>query len=97
MAKWSHKTISEQAMQISVSRIFSKVLIATLCFGITSCGEVDSGEVDSDASVPDAVLQAFNRTYPKVSPKWELMPYGYEAVFVQDGVEYEAEYSSAGE
>jgi len=25
------------------------------------------------------------------------MPYGYEAVFVQDGLEYEAEYSSTGE
>jgi hypothetical protein len=86
------KATLEQAMQISVSSISSKVLMATLCLGTASCDR--SG---SDALVPDAVLQAFNTTYPDVSPQWELMPYGYEAVFVQDGLEYEVEYSSAGE
>ncbi len=86
------KATLEQAMQLSVSSISSKLLMAILCLGIASCD--GSG---SEASVPSAVLQAFNTTYPNVSPKWELMPYGYEAVFVQDGLEYEVEYSSSGE
>ncbi len=79
-------------MQFSVSSVSSRILLATLCLGLASCG--GSG---SDASVPDAVVQTFNTTYPNISPQWEPMPYGYEAVFVQDGLEYEVEYSSTGE
>lgn len=79
-------------MQLSIRRTSVSSWVVALGLGIASCG--GSG---SDAAVPDAVVQAFNTTYPNVSPQWEPMPYGYEAVFVQDGLEYEVEYSSAGE
>ncbi len=79
-------------MQLPVKRVSLSILMATLCLGVAGCG--GSG---SQASVPDVVVQAFNTTYPNISPQWEQMPYGYEAVFVQDGQEYEVEYSSDGE
>ena len=79
-------------MQLSIRRTSVSSWVVALGLGIASCGGSGSG-----AAVPDAVVQAFNTTYPNVSPQWEPMPYGYEAVFVQDGLEYEVEYSSAGE
>lgn len=79
-------------MQLPAHSLSFGVLMTTLWLGITGCG--GSG---SEASVPDVVLQAFNATYPDISAEWEQMPYGYEAVFVQEGQAYEVEYSSTGE
>ncbi|MDB9524774.1 PepSY-like domain-containing protein [Oscillatoria sp. CS-180] len=79
-------------MQLPVNRVSLSVLMTTLCLGVAGCG--GSG---SQGSVPDVVVQAFNTTYPNISSQWEQMPYGYEAAFVQDGLEYEVEYSSDGE
>ncbi|MBE9101824.1 PepSY-like domain-containing protein [Vacuolonema iberomarrocanum] len=81
-------------MQSSANSVSFSVLTATLGVSVIIAG--CSGST-SQASVPDAVTQAFNSAYPNVSPQWEQMPYGYEAVFIQDGQEYEAEYSSTGE
>jgi len=74
--------------------LFSKVFIGILFvgFGLAGCGSSSS-----EVSVPNAVLQAFNAKYPGVNPQWEEQPYGYEAVFLNGGVEYEAEYSATGE
>lgn len=47
--------------------------------------------------VPDAVQRAFNLKYPGVTAEWEEQPYGYEAVFIKNGIEYEAEYSRSGQ
>ncbi|MBD1844361.1 PepSY-like domain-containing protein [Cyanobacteria bacterium FACHB-63] len=48
-------------------------------------------------AVPNPVQQAFNLKYPGVNARWEGKPYGYEAVFVKDGREYEAEFSRSGQ
>jgi hypothetical protein len=79
-------------MQLPAQSVSCGVLMATLCLSITGCGGSDP-----QPDVPDVVLQAFNATYPDISPQWEEMSYGYEAVFVQEGQEYEVEYSSTGE
>jgi hypothetical protein len=51
----------------------------------------------STTQVPDNVQRAFAAAHPGVSPAWEKQPYGYEAEFVKDGIEYEVEFSDAGQ
>jgi hypothetical protein len=69
--------------------VFAVILPVTLLLpGCTST---------STAQVPSPVSQAFDAKYPRAKPQWEAKPIGYEAVFTQDGQEYEAEYSSTGE
>lgn len=72
------------------------VLAATL---LASCDNaVDSQDnVISSREVPQVVQSAFAKKYPGKTPNWELQPYGYEAVFIENGIEYEAEYSSNGQ
>lgn len=62
-------------------------------FLLVSCGQ----EAETSVSVPGAVQSAFAKKYPGVSPAWHDQPYGYEGVFTQNGVEYEAEYSFTGQ
>jgi hypothetical protein len=49
------------------------------------------------AQVPAVVQQAFLARYPNTQTTWESQPYGYEAVFVKDGIEYEGEFSGEGQ
>ncbi len=61
-------------------------------------GEVeDSTSTTSTTEVPDNVQRAFAAAHPGVSPAWEKQSYGYEAEFVKDGIEYEVEFSDAGQ
>ena len=72
------------------------VLATTL---LSSCeNTVDSQDnVISPSQVPQVVQSAFAKKYPGKTPNWESQPYGYEAVFLENGIEYEAEYSSDGQ
>lgn len=49
------------------------------------------------SQVPETVQSAFQAQHPNVTPAWEAQPYGYEAVFTQAGIEYEVEFSRAGQ
>jgi uncharacterized membrane protein YkoI len=50
----------------------------------------------SSVMPPSAVTQAFAARYPNRVVTWDKKPYGYEGVFYQNGVEYEAEFSADG-
>ncbi|MEA5573050.1 PepSY-like domain-containing protein [Calothrix sp. UHCC 0171] len=47
--------------------------------------------------VPIVVEQAFTAKYSEIPHTWQIHDYGYEAVFTQNGIEYEAEFSGTGE
>ncbi|QSJ16871.1 PepSY-like domain-containing protein [Nostoc sp. UHCC 0702] len=49
------------------------------------------------SEVPQTVQSAFLKKYPGVLPDWEPQAYGYEAVFIDKGIEYEAEFSQDGQ
>ncbi|MDY7012578.1 MAG: PepSY-like domain-containing protein [Cyanobacteriota bacterium] len=49
------------------------------------------------SNIPENVQNAFTQRHPGISPTWEVQPsYGYEAVFEQNGIEYEVEFASDG-
>lgn len=59
--------------------------------------EVDSEDaVISGEQVPQIVQNIFAQKYPGRTPQWESQPYGYEAVFSENGIEYEVELSADG-
>ena len=64
--------------------------VLALVFLVGACGS-------SGADVPGEVARAFEAEYPDASPEWRVQPYGYEAVYTEDGQEYEVEYSGSGE
>jgi hypothetical protein len=47
--------------------------------------------------VPEAVKAAFQAKYPDIPHTWQKHDYGYEAVFTEDNIQYEAEFSDTGE
>lgn len=47
--------------------------------------------------VPQAVKAAFQAKYSDISHTWQKHDYGYEAVFTQNNIKYEAEFSETGE
>ncbi len=48
--------------------------------------------------IPIVVEEAFTAKFsPNIPHRWQRHHYGYEAIFIQDGVEYEAEFSVTGE
>jgi hypothetical protein len=52
---------------------------------------------NNSIQVPENVRSAFAATYPGISPTWEEQPYGFEAEFIKDGIEYEVEFSASGQ
>lgn len=70
--------------------------IAIVALALTSCAPTPPGGMSSVVP-PDAVQQAFAKQYPGMTPTWQTKPYGYEAVFMQNGLETEAEYNAAGQ
>lgn len=47
--------------------------------------------------VPQAVEAAFQAKYSDIPHTWQRHEYGYEAVFIQNNLKYEAEFSDTGE
>ncbi|WP_414577714.1 PepSY-like domain-containing protein [Anabaena sp. CCY 9402-a] len=47
--------------------------------------------------VPPSVKAAFQAKYPDIPHTWQRHDYGYEAVFTEDNIQYEAEFSATGE
>lgn len=47
--------------------------------------------------VPEAVKAAFKAKYADIPHTWQKHDYGYEAVFKQNNILYEAEFSATGE
>lgn len=67
-------------------------LIAFLAIGTSSV----SASINK-TKVPQAVLDAFNKKYPKATDvKWEKERLNYEVEFELESIEYEAEFSEDG-
>jgi hypothetical protein len=64
---------------------------------------METGDEASDpqleaSQVPEAVRTGFATKFPNMTPSsWEQKPYGYEAIFTQNGMVYEADFSGTGE
>lgn len=67
---------------------------------LVSCEFSTSSSSDSylnQEQVPLVVRNTFNAKYANRQAQWEKQPYGYEAVFVENGLEHEAEFSENGQ
>lgn len=69
---------------------FYPVAIAIVTAILTGCTEASIAPLD-------VVHQAFTQQYPGITPTWHQKPYGYEAVFIHNGLETEAEYNALGQ
>jgi hypothetical protein len=70
-------------------------LTKTLAIGLASTLVLTA--CPSQPQVPENVIRAFENRHPGISPLWETQPYGYEAVFTQNGIEYEVELDPNGQ
>ncbi|ABA22055.1 conserved hypothetical protein [Trichormus variabilis ATCC 29413] len=52
---------------------------------------------EQSITVPPSVQAAFQAKYPNIPHTWQRHEYGYEAVFTQNNIQYEAEFSETGE
>ncbi|MBF1999992.1 MAG: PepSY-like domain-containing protein [Synechococcales cyanobacterium M58_A2018_015] len=77
-----------QGFVVSILR-HPTTLIAAMVLLLNGCST-------SSLKPPDAVSQAFAARYPNTAATWEPKPYGYEATFHHNGIEYEAEFSADG-
>jgi hypothetical protein len=71
-----------------------RLLLAEAILILSAC---NSSVVPQTVEVPQTIHSAFLTKYPGVSPRWESQPYGYEAVFTNNRIEYEAEFSQDGQ
>jgi Putative beta-lactamase-inhibitor-like, PepSY-like len=56
------------------------------------------GDSQKPIVVPRVVEEGFNAKYsPEIPRRWQRHHYGYEAVFTQNNIEYEGEFSADGE
>lgn len=79
--------------------ILIKLIISSLSglsFLICLWACYQSHNQQSDIVVPPAVKAAFQAKYPNISHTWQKHDYGYEALFKQNNIEYEAEFSDTG-
>lgn len=73
--------------------LFAFISVLLSSFILTACKQ---GNNTASIQAPATVQKAFAAKYPGVSPRWESQPYGYEAIFKKNGIEYEAEFSRDG-
>lgn len=77
-----------------------KWLAVVLAVGTASaCGGTVATESNNavNEDVPENIQIMFQQKYPNAQPQWSKISYGYEAVFYDNGIEYEAEFSEGGE
>jgi hypothetical protein len=93
--------LSRSRIIISLTAILSGTVLIAGCGVIPITGSSKRAETKAAStqsiSVPGVVLQAFNQRHPGQQPQWEKKPYGYEAIFTENGQEYEVEYAPTGE
>lgn len=78
-----NKPCGKTALSISTAPIAAVILL------LSGCSE-------RSLKPPVAVSQEFAVRYPNTAATWTEKPYGYEGIFYQNGVEYEAEFSADG-
>ncbi|GJD22387.1 unknown protein [Rivularia sp. IAM M-261] len=76
--------------------IFVWAISALLFVFVNACSNLENSR--KKTLVPIAVEKAFNTKYsPDIPRTWQRHYYGYEAVFIQNNIKYEAEFSANGE
>ncbi len=76
--------------------IFVWAISALLFVLLNACSNLENSR--KPILVPTVVENAFNTKYsPDIPRTWQKHYYGYEAVFIQNNIKYEAEYSDNGE
>lgn len=76
--------------------IFVWAISALLFVFLNACSKLENSQ--NQILVPTAVEKAFNTKYsPHIPRTWQQHYYGYEAVFTQNNIKYEAEFSANGE
>lgn len=76
--------------------IFVWAISALLFVLLNACSNLENSR--KPILVPTSVEKAFNTKYsPRIPRTWEKHYYGYEAVFIQNNIKYEAEFSDNGE
>ncbi|RUS97984.1 hypothetical protein DSM106972_082030 [Dulcicalothrix desertica PCC 7102] len=76
--------------------IFVWAISALLFVLFNACSNLENSR--KQILVPTVVEKAFNTKYsPDISRTWQKHYYGYEAVFIQNNIKYEAEFSANGE
>lgn len=76
--------------------IFVWAISALLIVLLNACSNLENSR--KPILVPAVVENAFNTKYsPDIPRTWQKHYYGYEAVFIQNNIKYEAEYSDNGE
>lgn len=76
--------------------IFVWAISALLFVLLNACSKLENSR--KQILVPTVVEKAFNTKYsPDIPRTWQKHYYGYEAVFIQNNIKYEAEYSDNGE
>ncbi|BAY38287.1 hypothetical protein NIES2111_26330 [Nostoc sp. NIES-2111] len=80
---------------IQIKAMMSGASSALLLIFLVACRHLQSQQ--KPLVVPQAIESAFKAKYPNVSHTWQIHHYGYEAIFTQENIEYEAEFSVTGE
>lgn len=76
--------------------IFVWAVSALLFVFLNACSNLKNSR--KQTLVPIVVEKAFNTKYsPDIPRTWQKHYYGYEAVFIQSDIKYEAEFSANGE
>jgi len=80
---------------MQVKKIIFSSFIAALMLFITACHGLRTQS--QTIEVPEIVDAAFKKKYSDLPRTWQRHHYGYEAVFIQNKIKYEAEFSDTGE
>jgi Putative beta-lactamase-inhibitor-like, PepSY-like len=76
-----------------------KYFFLPIVLTLAACGgEVkQSQDCIDNAQVPQVVQNAFGSKFAGMKACWQSKPYGFESIFTDKGIEYEAEFSSSGQ
>lgn len=80
-------------MQIE-KRVFSSFITSLILF-LNACNNLNNPS--KSIVVPEIVDTAFKEKYSDIPRIWQRHQYGYEAIFIQNKIKYEAEFSDKGE
>jgi hypothetical protein len=80
---------------IQIKAMISGVSSALLLILSVACHHLQSQQ--QTILVPQTVEAAFKLKHPDVPHTWHRHHYGYEAIFTQNNIKYEAEFSETGE
>jgi hypothetical protein len=80
---------------IQIKAMLSGASNALLLIFLVACHILQSQQ--QAIVVPQVVEAAFKDKYSDIPRTWQIHHYGYEAIFTQNNIKYEAEFSETGE